>query len=55
MKKTTTIILLLLAFTLTSCSSQKKIEKDSKKGATEAETRFIHLLQEQQQRNREQF
>lgn len=39
MKKTTTIILLLLAFTLTSCSSQKKIEKDSKKGATEAETK----------------
>lgn len=39
MKKTTAIILLLLAFTLTSCSSQKKIEKDSKKGATEAETK----------------
>lgn len=39
MKKTTTFILLLLAFTLTSCSSQKKIEKDSKKGVTEAETK----------------
>lgn len=45
MKKTKTLILLLLALALTSCTSQKKIEKSSKKETTEAETKNNTMTQ----------
>ncbi|MCQ2284244.1 MAG: peptidylprolyl isomerase [Bacteroidales bacterium] len=45
MKKTTTILLLAVALIATSCSSQKKIEKDSKKNAAEVETKTTSMTQ----------